>query len=328
MSFQCYSQRLLNPFRGTINCIRYKSAEAVTADGIQWDIYVSHDGLLKGLPYNPNTQVSDIRYGSWSRESGLKRGPLYPSDDFKMLEEIGTRAYQHLIKVHGDIPYPFQDTFELWLLDQAGQPLVLLDSALEQAAIDLEQTPTWQPGLNCRRTFTSLAAGELGIDTTQDGAVADYLAAYVNGRSGTPARAQVFIRSPDGRGTGSTGINLPEELQDRVLEAQQFPLLLLDTRHHDMAHSQLINDFICWLAPWLLLLPTLDAGTRRACEQHARVQPLTIARLYRLYPEILDQALIDAARVEARLRRTIPEEKPEETIMSTFYLELGPKHSE
>ena len=45
----CYSQRLLNPFRGTICCIQYQSAEAVTADGVKWDIYVSNEGLLAGL---------------------------------------------------------------------------------------------------------------------------------------------------------------------------------------------------------------------------------------------------------------------------------------
>ena len=47
MSFQRYSQRLLNPFRGVVNCIRYRSAEAVTADGVRWDIYVSNEALLE-----------------------------------------------------------------------------------------------------------------------------------------------------------------------------------------------------------------------------------------------------------------------------------------
>ncbi|MGB5339643.1 MAG: hypothetical protein WBO06_11175 [Gammaproteobacteria bacterium] len=323
MPFHCYSQRLLNPFRGTVNCIRYKSAEAVTADGVKWDIYVSHDGLLKGLPYDRKTQVTDIRYGSWSRKSGLKRGPLYPSDDFKRLEDLGTRAYEHLIEVHDAVPFPFQDSFELWLLDTQARPLVLLDSAVEQAAIDLEQAPAWRPGMESRRSFTSQAAGKLGIDSTQAGAIADYLAMYINNRGGPAPRAQLFARGADGRGTGLSGIDLPDELCGRVLEAQQFPVLLLDTRHHDAVHMQLVNDFICWLAPWLLLLPSLDTATRQACEEHARIQPLKIAQHYHLYPEILNQAIFDAARVEARLRGTIPEKKTGETIMSTFYLELG-----
>jgi len=33
MPIAYYTRRLLNPFRGVINCIRYESAEAVTLDG-------------------------------------------------------------------------------------------------------------------------------------------------------------------------------------------------------------------------------------------------------------------------------------------------------
>ena len=64
-AIRCYSQRLLNPFRGVVNIIRYKSAEAVTSDGIHWDIYVSNDSLLDGLDKNRSIQISDIRYGRW-----------------------------------------------------------------------------------------------------------------------------------------------------------------------------------------------------------------------------------------------------------------------
>lgn len=36
----CYAQRLLNPFRGVMKIIEHQGAEAVTTDGVQWDIYV------------------------------------------------------------------------------------------------------------------------------------------------------------------------------------------------------------------------------------------------------------------------------------------------
>jgi hypothetical protein len=118
MSIMCYAQRLLNPFRGAINCIRYQSAEAVTRDGLRWDIYVSNDRLLEGMDTDRRVQISDIRYGSWSLESGLKRGPLYPSDDFKYLEHLGANVYEHLLEVHDRILFAFQDRFEFWLLDR------------------------------------------------------------------------------------------------------------------------------------------------------------------------------------------------------------------
>ena len=82
MDIQCYSQRLLNPFRGVINVNKYQSAEAVTTDGINWDIYVSNEELLKDLDDSQRVQISDIRYGKWSKQKGLKRGPLYPSKGF------------------------------------------------------------------------------------------------------------------------------------------------------------------------------------------------------------------------------------------------------
>jgi len=91
MSIEWYSQRLLNPFRGCVNCIRYHSADAVTADGVHWDIYVSNEGLLKGLPREHRPQVSDIRFGSWSVARGLRRGPIFPSEDFQRMERLGHR---------------------------------------------------------------------------------------------------------------------------------------------------------------------------------------------------------------------------------------------
>jgi hypothetical protein len=100
----CYAQRLLNPFRGVTNIVRYQSAEAVTMDGVHWDIYVANDALKQGLDATHNIQISDIRYGSWSREQGLKRGPIFPSDEFKRLEHMGAVAYEHLLEVADSTP--------------------------------------------------------------------------------------------------------------------------------------------------------------------------------------------------------------------------------
>ena len=97
MPFIKYSQRLLNPFRGSMNIIEYKGAEAVTQDGINWDIYVKNNELIKDLSSTKNIQISDIRYGRWSQKEGLTRGPIYPSDDFKHMEEQGACVYEHLL---------------------------------------------------------------------------------------------------------------------------------------------------------------------------------------------------------------------------------------
>lgn len=325
MDFECYAQRLLNPFRGVINTIRYRSAEAVTADGVHWDLYVSNEALLKSLPGSGKTQISDIRYGSWSADSGLKRGPIFPSDEFRAMEAMGTRVFRHLLTAHDEVPFPFTDRFELWLLDKLQRPLVLLDSAADAGAIDLKQACVWRPGINCRQTFTSAAASELGIDTSQHGAITDYLATYINSRTADMASAQLFERGDDQTGRGLHGINLDSTLQQRHLAAEDFPLMLIETQSHDDRHRQLLHDFSCWQAPWLLLLATLSPALRRDYERHARVQALKVAAQYPLYPAIIDRSVIDSARIEARLRKTVTEKRPDETILSPFYLELDPE---
>jgi len=40
MNTVCYSERILNPFRGVMNVIALDDAEAVTTDGINWFLYV------------------------------------------------------------------------------------------------------------------------------------------------------------------------------------------------------------------------------------------------------------------------------------------------
>jgi len=97
MTPTCYAQRLLNPFRGVMNIIEYEGAEAVTTDGLHWDIYVRDTTLVEDLADGHKVQTSDIRYGSWSEKQGLKRGAIYPSDDFKMLEHRGAILYEYLL---------------------------------------------------------------------------------------------------------------------------------------------------------------------------------------------------------------------------------------
>ena len=172
MPIACYTQRLLNPFRGMINCIRYESVDAVTRDGVLWDIDVSNDRLLEGMDTGRRMQISDIRYGRWSLETGLNRGPLYPSDDFKYLEHMGAIVYEHLLEVHDRIPFPLEDRFELWLMDREARSLALLDTAVRREDIELDQCAEWRAGPACRQTFTSTVADRLALEPEDEGALA------------------------------------------------------------------------------------------------------------------------------------------------------------
>ena len=306
MTIECYAQRLLNPFRGTMLTIRYRAAEAVTLDGVRWDIYVANDALRDGVETSGRLQVSDIRYGSWSADRGLKRGALYPSDDFRRMEAMGAVVYEHLLRVHEQIPFPFADRFELWLLDREGRPLALLQSAVRAADMALDHAPRWCAGLLARERFATHAVDDLADDAPTP---AEYLERYLNDRAGPRPAAQWFERTAHSAGTGLRGIGLPPGLEGRVLPAEAFPRLLFTDLDHDAPHGRLVDDFRSWLAPWLLTLASLDLATRARLEGHARRQALAVQAQHRLYPVVKRTFDREAGR-ELEMTFTVLERKP------------------
>jgi len=325
-AIKCYSQRLLNPFRGVVNIIRYKSAEAVTSDGVHWDIYISNDSLLDGLSDRRAVQISDIRYGRWSKAEGLTRGPVYPSDEFYMLEEMGAVVYKHLLEMHDQLPFSFKDNIELWLLDRERRPLALLNSVVDEDDIDYYQLLDWRAGRLSKESFRPAC-----VENTETGSAAcaaDILIDYINNCAGSPPAAQWFIRNQDGSATGMLGHNIDESLTGRVLGAELFPLYFISAVHDDAYYAKLIHEFLKWQSPWLLLLDTLSREDRQYFEKCARKQALLVDRQYLLYPEVIDEAFIRTVRVEARLRRSQIEDVDQEEVMSTFYIELHPSPTE
>ena len=297
---ECYAQRLLNPYRGVVHTIRYQSAEAVTTDGVEWDIYVANDALLEGLGRaGRRAQISDIRYGHWSAETGLKRGALYPSEDFRRLEEMGAVVYEYLLKAHREVPFTFRDYFELWLLDTRHQPLALLHSVLTETDTETKPPLDWRAGMAAHAQFKSQAL--IGSRDTPG----VYLTKHINSLVGR-TQAQWFVRTDEGSGLGLRVVNGAASLQGRVLEAELFPPFYIATAGMDSAHMQLVQDYQAWQSPMMLLLPQLDDPTRVIMEAHARGYPEAIEKHYRLYPHVIDRAMLQAARVEAALTRNQP----------------------
>lgn len=316
MQIECYAQRLLNPFRGVVQVVRYASAEAVTTDGVEWDLYVANDALLEGLGgAGKRAQISDIRYGHWSAQKGLKRGPLYPSDDFRRLEEMGAVVYEQLLAVHRDVPFKFRDMFELWLLDRDAQPLALLHSVCNASETDTRPPLDWRAGMAAAAHFHSTAVAAPGESA------AACLTRAVNGlASGV---AQWFLRTDDGAGLGLHTLKGSAHLRGRVLEAEAFPALFLATREMDAQHARLVDDYRAWQAPWLLLLPDLDDATRDALEVRACEQAELLEKHFRLYPRVIDRTGMQAARVAAALARSTPQPGRREEVLSLDYLEPG-----
>ena len=319
---ECYAQRLLNPFRGVVHTIRYQSAEAVTTDGVKWDIYVANDALLEGLGREGRrAQISDIRYGHWSAETGLKRGALYPSEDFRRMENLGAVVYEYLLKAYRDVPFNFRDHFELWLLDTRNQPLALLHSVLTETDTETKPPLDWRAGIAAQSQFQSQA---LVSSRESPGA---YLTKHINSLVGR-SQAQWFLRTDEGSGLGLRVVNGAASLRGRVLEAELFPPFYISTAGMDAEHVQLVEDYHAWQSPLMLLLPRLDAAMRTRLEAHARNNPEAIEKHHRLYPQVMDRALLQAARVEAALTRHHSAKNTEDEVISLDYHDLNPGKSE
>ncbi|MBI1424822.1 MAG: hypothetical protein GC149_15355 [Gammaproteobacteria bacterium] len=316
MSIEFYSQRLLNPFRGVMNIIRYQSAEAVTMDGVEWEIYVSNDELRDGLdPHvHVHVQTSDIRYGHWSQASGLRRGPIFPSDDFKRMEEMGAVVYEALLQHHERLPFPLRDRYELWLLDREQQPLCLVHSAVSANEIEPDISLHWRAGNLCAELFRP--------QTSAPEAAAAILTEYINGLTDNPAAACWYLRADDGSAQPLQTINLAPHTCC-TLAADRLPQFFIREQHQDPAITQLVQAFLHWQAPWLLLLQNLEQSRRFEIEQQARAQAMLVEQHFRLYPEVIDTSFLRAARVEAMLRKSQPSQETPDRTMSTWYLELG-----
>ena len=85
------------------------------------------------------------------------------------------------------------------------------------------------------------------------------------------------------------------------------PPLGLKTDWEDPSDRALVNDYLAWQAPRLLMLQGLSPDERERMEIAARKHALEVDDYYPLYPEVFDQRLMSAIRVEARLRRSGPQ---------------------
>jgi len=312
-----YSQRQLNPYRGVMRVIRHHGAEAVTQDGWNWDLYVSNRALLEGLgddalAHSHRILVSDIRFGRWSPEHGLKRGPIYPSADFRRMEQEGATLFAYLLEAHQASVFPFLDRYELWLLDARSMPLVLLASATDASEMDLDLPLTWQIGACARIDFTCAIAAN----------AADALTRQVR-QIATPRPAAIWVRrEDDGDATLMGAIQGETRQLPTRLPAAAFPRYFLAETGHGDEYAQLARAYLDWQAPCLLLLPTLPRDERRRLERLARARADAVAQHHRLYPELIDAAQIQAARVESMLCRQRPAHPEEYGFASMHYIEL------
>jgi hypothetical protein len=279
MTIETYSRRLLSPFHGLQQVISMPGGIAESMNGWDWKLYVADESIVS------HTGLSEIVYGSWNPAQGLSRSRIRGAIPSCLIEQIGDQLLSAVERFADEIPFPSLDTYELWLLDELrGQPLALLESALAGDPRGENDNPAWYPG------------GLAGMQFVSDSGSAEELSQLVKTTAGKQSTAIWIKRNSDGSGSDQSGSHYPNRL---------FPTLLLRDQWDESSHRQLVSDFFKWQAPWLLQL-SLTPDIRSQLETAAWERPLETSRVYRLFPEIIDQQGLTTTRVKARIMHDKP----------------------
>lgn len=280
-----YAIRRVNPFLGVLQVIETGGGRARSANGVVWDIEViaERSGGWGSLNRN-NSQLVFYRYGLWSLEDGLVNRPLAPylEDDpltlqcHELIDCIRARLDQ--------LPFRLHDNRELWLFDRDDyQPLALLASATADSAL-----PTPEP-----KYWTS-AIGATGVPSQHRYPAARELEAMVEQRAGFNVHKHWINRQDNGSGI--------IEANNIHMKAELFPAFLLTENWPDAEQLELARAYIDWISPSLLTLQQLSKQERERLEKSLNIQAVSVEHHWHLYPEIIDERYLKAARVQCRIQ--------------------------
>jgi len=187
---------------------------------------------------------------------------------------------------HQQLPFRLEDSLELWLFDNDNQtPLALLASSRPGASLLASEPGCW--------TCSTGANGSPGQRRFPE---ARELETQVSQRAGSIINRYWVRRSANGDGV--------VEKTDEAISADLFPVLLLSENWANHEEQQRAHEYLRWISPSLLTLQHLDRGTRARIENNLNVQAISIEHHWHLYPEVIDQKLLKAARVQSRIEQS------------------------
>ena len=291
-----YSRRLLSPFIGVVQVAEMSEARALSLDGRNWEVQYARVSEAQFRTHHPGVDPS-LRF---ALVATIEQNALKTRGGHPFVASGATRAAVNQLCVAlsaASLPFDAVDEHEYWLLDDAdGAPLALLQSCVALADRDLVSPP--QP------SWVAMPAAQLAVPGGSEGSGGTYvppvnyrLEQAVAHRAGSRPRA-TWLSSAHG---GTTPRNLP-------------PCLLREDWPEE-EQRQLCQRYVNRLAPRLLTLPDLPRETRRRLEIAACKHVFDVERFHAVYPEEVEDGLLKAARVEARLRRhNSAEEEPERRV--------------
>lgn len=261
---KAFSQKLMPPFSGQVQIAESDTYRALTLDGLIWEIqYVKRSHIRVGT-----LTANEIKTGTFSSE--------------KLVEDAADPKLMVLLDYLRNIslPFPATDHFEYWVLDrQDNRPLALIFacSEAEQKAkfpSKVEWTALPDAVMSIEKSDTEVAAGTPPVNYRLERLVAE--------RAGTKYTTAWFDR--------------------REHDPDTFPPFLITEDWNEASQAELCQRYIDRQAPRLLMLHDLTTAQRQRLESSCSPYATEVNRFCGLYPEIVDEELIKALRVEARLR--------------------------
>ena len=297
---RCYAVRRVNPFEGVLQIAETNDARAYSPNGIIWQIQV-----LTQRPDHTWRSFSHVlpieqffNFGLWDAEGGLQKIPANPVMDIGGMTRAAEALTSELQRLVRQLPFRLSDRYECWSTDYQGNPIALLATTEDPQRMPDIRAARWQATRVSEHGFVSPSLAALGIPADGDLGPRQH-AEHLERQVRQSGQQRVwFERSESGAGRRIDARDQPLELPGSA-----FPPLGLKVDWKDQQTRDLATDYLAWQAPRLLMLQDIDDRQRGWLEPHACHQAVELATTYRLIPHVIDHQLIEAARVEARLRR-------------------------
>jgi hypothetical protein len=280
----CYAVRRVNPFVGALHVLETPQGRALTVNGVVWELELLTTVASRewGALNRTSGATLHCRYGLWSEADGVIRYPYQFEFDPRASRRQAEELTAAIRKAAADLPFALRDSRELWLLDQHDQqPIALLASLTPRSEPTTPLPKYWKASMS------------RGTPSQQRFPQAQRLEEMVRRRAGFNLERRWIDRHGDGSGTVRDS--------GEVVAAHAFPPFLLTLEWRDAAQRSVADDFIAWTAPALLTLQQLPRRSRELLERRLCVQAQSIEHHWRLYPQLLDENLLKAARVQCRL---------------------------
>jgi len=285
---QAYSKRLLCPFIGQAQIVESGQLRALSLDGDNWEVQfkITLDDTGSSNPYlQENTRKHSYIRVAVIRPSRIDRNPVPSHLDYQMINAQVEKLAGFIEDI--TVPLPPADLYEYWLLDETDeQPLALIFSCV---------TADEMPSFPQRLEWTATPASVMKVDTLPEEEeiytppVNYRLEQLINERAGKHPKAR-WIKRREGM-------------------VETFPPLLVREDWDSEEGQQLCQRYIERQAPRLLMLHGLVHEDRLRLEGYARQNALEVDSFFCLYPEVADDKIMSAIRVEARLRLSAGEER-------------------